>query len=81
MLLRTLLGMIVGLFVVGLSFIFIRLPPPATDAEPPPAMSGESTAAAYISLLAMTAFCASYGLGLGNVVRRLHSHRFSSLRR
>jgi amino acid transporter len=69
MLLRTLLGMIAGLFIVGLAFIFVHLPVAGGLDETDGQMTTGSSAAAYIALLAMTGFCASYGLGLGNVVR------------
>ena len=60
LLLRTIPGMVAGMFLTGLSFIFIK-------AGPVEDMSEGAGAWAYVGLMSIVVFCSSYALGLGNV--------------
>ncbi|KAM0752048.1 general substrate transporter [Meredithblackwellia eburnea MCA 4105] len=62
LLLRTVPGMVVGMFFTGLAFIFI--PSVRTGEEGAGAGAG---AWAYVALVSVVVFCCSYALGLGNV--------------
>ncbi|ORY65659.1 general substrate transporter [Leucosporidium creatinivorum] len=74
LLLRTLVGMIVGMLLLSFSFFFI---PPLDDGEEGDPTPQGPSAWAYLSLLGMTVFCSSYALGLGNVPWVIQSEVFT----
>lgn len=67
LLLKSLVGMATGLFLIGLTFLFI---PRRNEDDVSQAKAGP---AAYLSIVSMVIFSCSYALGLGNVVSALHS--------
>lgn len=53
--------MTIGMFFMGLAFLFI---PPLIPNDPTPYTAGPW---AYVVLISMVAYCCAYALGLGNV--------------
>ncbi|BGP56569.1 hypothetical protein JCM8202v2_004194 [Rhodotorula sphaerocarpa] len=73
LLLRTLLGMILGMALLAFAFLFIHVSPDSGEDGLPPG----ATAWAFVAVFAMCAFCISYALGLGNVAWVVQSEVFS----
>ncbi|GAA5956889.1 hypothetical protein JCM3765_006631 [Sporobolomyces pararoseus] len=63
LLLRGLIGMIMGMMILSISFAFIR----EVDSEEGGGGGNGGGAAAVMSLIGMTGFCCAYALSLGNV--------------
>ncbi|GAA5986141.1 hypothetical protein JCM11641_004723 [Rhodosporidiobolus odoratus] len=70
LLLRTLLGMVVGMGLLAVAFLFMPAP-----SSPDPHAAGPS-AAAFVAIFAMVVFCCSYALGVGNAAWVVQSEVF-----
>ncbi|KAI5478937.1 MFS myo-inositol transporter [Pseudohyphozyma bogoriensis] len=73
LLLYTLTGMIIGMFFIGLGFLFVPIPSPSD----PPGKTFDVGGGAVVTLVAVVCFTCSYALGLGNVPWVVQSEVFS----
>ncbi|GAA6016308.1 hypothetical protein JCM10207_000464 [Rhodosporidiobolus poonsookiae] len=83
LLLRTLVGMLVGMTLLAVSFIFIRVKPDgdgAPQAEEEgvvPRAAGEANPWAFVAVFSMVIFCSAYATGIGNAAWVIQSEVFN----